>query len=133
MPSDIRIPRGIVFCGLTASWAVVTKASNPIYAKKTTAAPRKIPLQPNEPNSPVFSGIYGTQFVVSIYDNPKPIKRRITATLTMTKMLFSFEEFCVPRRWKAVSRAIIQTAGKLMIAPVKNHPSRVCSSVLWAR
>jgi len=131
MSSEMRIPRGIVFCGLIVSCAVVTSASNPIYAKNTTAAPRNIPLHPKCPNSSVFSGIYGTQLEVSTYDNPEPINSNMTITFTTTNTLFSLEEFFVPSRWNAVSRTMMQTAGKLMIAPVRNHPSfGVCEGAL---
>src|SRR5690242_1627976 len=54
--SDPRIPIGMSFCGFLASCAAVDTASNPIYAKKTTLAPRSTPDQPNDPNDPVFGG-----------------------------------------------------------------------------
>jgi hypothetical protein len=46
MASDDRIPIGMSFCGLRASCAAVDTASNPMYAKNTTPAPRTIPLHP---------------------------------------------------------------------------------------
>jgi hypothetical protein len=53
------IPRGMSRCGLRASCAAVDTASNPMYAKKITAAPRTTPDQPNSPNVPVLAGMNG--------------------------------------------------------------------------
>ena len=55
--SDPRIPIGMSRWGFLASCAVVETASNPMNAKKTTPAPRRMPLQPKWPNSPVLGGM----------------------------------------------------------------------------
>src|SRR2546422_1041648 len=49
MSSDPMMPIGMSRCGFFASCAAVLTASNPMYAKKTIAAPVKTPLQPNSP------------------------------------------------------------------------------------
>src|SRR5712671_1253612 len=63
--SEPRIPIGISFCGFFDSCAAVETASNPMYAKKITAAPRATPDQPYFPNSPVLSGTKGCQFLTA--------------------------------------------------------------------
>jgi hypothetical protein len=53
------MPMGMSRCGFLASCAAVETASNPMYAKKITAAARNTPLIPNSPNVPVFGGMNG--------------------------------------------------------------------------
>jgi len=48
--------------GFLASCAAVDTASKPMYAKNMTPAPRNTPLQPNDPNAPVFGGTNGVRF-----------------------------------------------------------------------
>src|SRR5690242_20771844 len=57
--SDPRMPNGKSFCGFLDSCAAVETASNPIYAKNTTLAPRMIPDQPYSPKCPRFFGMNG--------------------------------------------------------------------------
>ena len=52
--NEPKIPIGMSFFGFLASCAAVLTASNPIYAKKTIAAARMIPLKPKSPNFPVL-------------------------------------------------------------------------------
>ena len=54
---DTRIPMGMSRFGFLVSCAAVLTASNPKKAKKTIAAPRKIPETPNSPNVPVLAGM----------------------------------------------------------------------------
>ena len=56
-----RMPIGMSRCGFLASWAAVDTASNPMYAKKITPAPRTMPLQPYLPG-PCSGGMNGVQF-----------------------------------------------------------------------
>src|SRR5262249_61463805 len=82
--SDPRMPRGMSRCGLRASCADVDTASKPMYAKNTTAAPRKTPLQPNTPNGPSLGGTNGCQFAGSTNTPPPATLNSSTATLTTT-------------------------------------------------
>ena len=59
--SEPRMPIGISRCGFLASCAAVDTASNPIYAKKITAAPRATPDHPKVPKAPLFGGMNGVQ------------------------------------------------------------------------
>src|SRR5215831_3554885 len=84
--SDPSRPNGMSRCGLRASCADVDTASNPMYAKKTTAAPRKTPLQPYAPNEPSFGGMNGCQCAGSTSIAPPPAISSTTPTL-MTTMI----------------------------------------------
>src|SRR5712692_1665487 len=89
MASDQRIPRGMSFVGLRASCAAVETASNPMYAKNTTPAPRRMPDQPNSPRTPVFGGMKGCQWfggflVVSRKAAAIPINIHTIATFKIT-------------------------------------------------
>ncbi len=59
--SDPSMPIGRSRCGFFASCAAVETASNPMYAKNITAAPRSTPLHPKCPNTPVLGGMNGCQ------------------------------------------------------------------------
>ena len=61
--SEPGMPMGISRLGFLASCAAVDTASNPMYAKKMTPAPRRTPDHPNEPKVPVFSGRKGCQLM----------------------------------------------------------------------
>src|SRR4029079_5461613 len=85
--SDPRIPIGMSRCGFFASCAAVDTASNPMYAKKITAAPRTSPDNPKCPVSPVLAGMNGCQLSELTYMNPNPITSATMQSLTMTMML----------------------------------------------
>src|SRR5262245_59848235 len=127
MASEPRIPIGMSFCGFFASWAAVETASKPIYAKKITAAPRIIPLQPYLPNSPVFSGIKGDQFAEFTNIAPAAIIIMITATLIMTITELTLADSLMPITSNMVTIAVISTAGRLKTAVTT--PSAVCTGV----
>ena len=50
------MPIGMSRYGFFASWAAVETASNPMYAKNMTPAPRRMPLHPNSPKLPYSAG-----------------------------------------------------------------------------
>src|SRR5512135_2912536 len=71
--NEPRMPIGISRWGLRDSCAAVETASNPRYAKKTTAAPLTTPDHPNSPNLPVLGGTKGVQFAAFTNAIPNPI------------------------------------------------------------
>ena len=104
------------FCGFFASCAAVETASKPMKAKNTTPAPRRMPLQPYFPNSPVFAGISGCQLAVLMKKAPSPMKATTTTSFTATMMLLSRADSLVPMTSKAVMAAMISAAGRLTMA-----------------
>ncbi len=65
----------------------------------------------------------GVQLSVFIYEIPKPIKRRITATLIKTIMLLIRLDSLIPTYNNVETKTTRITAGKFIILPVKNQPS----------
>src|SRR5580698_10104330 len=61
MANDPRTPIGISREGTFASRVAADTDSNPVYAKKTTAAAVMTPVHPNRPHVPVFCGTKGCQ------------------------------------------------------------------------
>src|SRR5947208_737537 len=110
------MPTGMSFCGLRASCAATDTASNPIYAKKITPAPRSTPLQPYSPNEPAFGGINGCQFAELTYAAPPRMTMITTPTLTMTIAVLTLADSLMPITIRMVTAAVIITAGRLMIA-----------------
>src|SRR5690606_1011820 len=96
MPSAPRMPSGTSRCGLRASRAVVAAVSKPMYEKKMMPAPVSTPLQPNSPDFPVFGGMYGSQFAVSMNENPAMMNTTMTATFTMTMIVLAVEDSRTP-------------------------------------
>src|SRR5579862_246210 len=96
MTSEPSIAIGRSRCGFLASCAAVETASNPIYAKNTTAAPRTTPLQPNLPNVPELGAIKGCQFPALTKKKPNPMTRRTIATLMNTTMLLNRADSWMP-------------------------------------
>src|SRR5208337_1015619 len=111
------MPMGISFCGLIDSWATVETASKPIYAKKTTAAPRTIPLQPYSPGPRLGGmkaavGLLGvTQFEALTNQAPARMKITITRSFTATIALFTLADSLIPITRRIETKTIIKTAG----------------------
>src|SRR4051812_46895934 len=92
------MPIGMSRWGLIASCAAVETASKPIYAKKTTAAPRKTPLQPNWPG-PRLGGISAPSglFAVTqlaVLTNQMEAKIKITTMPTLMGIVPCPVELC---------------------------------------
>ena len=116
MTSEPRMPNGISFCGFFASWAAVETASNPIYAKNTTLAPRMMPDHPYCPKCPRFFGIKGCQFAImcagwaNAYTVAMPMKNSTTDTLIITAALLKFADSRTPTTRTAVTTTIAHIA-----------------------
>src|SRR4026209_1296013 len=89
------MPIGMSRCGFLASCEAVETASKPIYAKNTTATPRRTPLQPKIPG-PWFGGMNApsgllivTQLCVSMNAKPATINATTIATLITTMTLLT--------------------------------------------
>src|SRR5688500_20088430 len=114
--------------GFRASCAAVETASNPMYAKKITAAPRMMPDRPNSPNVPVFGGTSGVNLVESTNAAPATITSTTTATLTTTMTPLTVADSRTPRTRSAVTSSAMITAGRLKMA-VTVLPSAAASTV----
>src|SRR5215472_8596480 len=114
--SDPRMPNGRSFCGFFASCAAVETASKPIYAKKTTLAPRIMPDHPYSPKCPRFFGMNGCQFADMCAGCPKaytvamPMKNSTTDTLIITAALLKFADSRTPTTSTVVTTMIAQNA-----------------------
>ena len=107
------IPKGKSFCGLRASCAATDTASKPMYAKKMTPAPAKMPLKPNSPNVPVFGGMKGCQFSATIARMPTKMNVTTTPTLTKTISVFTFADSRIPTTRIAEMIRTMRKAGRL--------------------
>src|SRR5205809_217891 len=112
--SDASMPIGMSRCGFFASCAAVDTASNPMYAKNTTAAARTTPVQPNSPNLPVAAGTNGAQFDDFTYMKPKPITRNTIASFTNTMTLLNRADSLIPITSSVVTIASSTIAGTLI-------------------
>src|SRR5439155_20558551 len=104
------------FCGLRDSCAATDTASNPMYAKKITPAPRRTPLHPYWPNEPAFSGMKGCQLAALTNEAPPTITISTTATFTMTITVLTFADSLMPTTIRTVTAAVMSTAGRLITA-----------------
>src|ERR1700732_120778 len=126
--SDPTIPTGMSRCGFFASCAAVDTASNPMYAKKITPAPRATPDHPNCPNSPRFGGTNGCQFAAEIAGcfqrYPATIAMNVSTVPTFmnTTVVLTFADSRTPIT-KIVVMIAITTYASRSITP------RVCGNV----
>src|SRR3954462_13947840 len=127
--NDPRMPRGMSRCGSRASCAEVETASNPIYAKKITPAPRSTPLQPYSPNVPVLGGMKGCQFAGTMNSAPAPITTSTIATLMTTMTALTVADSLIPTSSSAVTAMVMSTAGRLNTAVVVAIPPASCTTV----
>src|SRR2546425_642467 len=132
MSSDPMMPIGMSRCGFFASCAAVLTASNPMYAKKTIAAPVKTPLQPNSPATgtpslAVCGGMNGCQLAGLTACAANTMNSNTTATFTNTMALLKFADSLMPITSSVVTRAMMITAGRLKIA-VAVVPSVQCTA-----
>ena len=111
--SDDRMPIGMSRVGFLASCAAVETASNPMYAKNITPAPRRTPLQPNRPNSPVFGGTIGVRFARLTYAAPAPMNTSSTRTFTRTSAVFTSADSLIPITSRAATINTMTAAGRL--------------------
>src|SRR2546422_5298629 len=114
--SEPRMPTGMSFCGFFASWAATDTASNPMYAKKMTPAPRRMPLHPYSPNLPAFSGMNGCQLAGFTYAAPPTMTISTTASLTRTIAELTLADSLMPITMRIVTAMVMSTAGMLMMA-----------------
>src|SRR5262249_33821655 len=120
--SDPKIPTGISFCGFFASCAAVETASKPIYAKKTTLAPRNIPDQPNEPNEPVLGGTKTAQLACDwaewfrTYGNATAMKVNTAINFTKTMPVLKFADSLMPMMRIVVTAMMARNATRLNFA-----------------
>src|SRR5438045_1935439 len=91
-------------------------------------APRRIPLQPNDPNLPVFGGMKGWRLALLACDTPTAMKSARTAIFMMTMMVFTRADSRMPMTSSAVTARHTITAGRLKIA-VTEVPSASIASV----
>src|SRR5882672_4282793 len=132
MSSDPMMPIGMSRCGFLASCAAVLTASNPMYAKKTIAAPVKTPLHPNSPATgtpslTVCGGMNGCQLAGLTAWAANTMNSSTTATFTNTMMLLKFADSLIPMTSSVVTRPMMITAGRLKIA-VAVVPSGHCTA-----
>ncbi len=80
-------------------------------------AARNTPLQPNSPDTPVFSGMKGCQLAGSMWAAPKPMNRQITVTLMATMMALTKADWVTPTYSRPETAATIRTAGRLNSLP----------------
>src|SRR2546429_4751389 len=130
--SEPMMPIGMSGCGFFASCAAVLTASNPMYAKKTMAAPVKTPLQPNSPATgtpslTVCGGMKGCQLAALTACAANTMNSSTTATFTNTITLLKFADSLIPITSSVVTRAMMITAGRLKIA-VAVVPSAHCTA-----
>ncbi len=81
-----------------------------------TPAPRRTPLHPYSPNSPVFSGRNGLQLAGSTARAAATTKRRSTVSFTTTTAAFALEDSRIPRTRKALTTRTTKAAGALKTA-----------------
>src|SRR5215208_5379252 len=93
-----------------------------------TPAPRRMPLQPYSPNVPVFSGMNGCQFAVSMKSAPAPMTTSTMPTLMTTMIAFTVADSLTPTMSRAVTATVISTAGRLKTA-VAVPPPASCTIV----
>src|SRR6185437_6037559 len=80
-------------------------------------AARNTPLQPNSPDTPVFSGMNGCQLAGSTWAAPMPTNRQITKTLMATMIALTNADWVTPTYSRPVTAATISTAGRLNSLP----------------
>ncbi|MNS66716.1 hypothetical protein D3C72_999410 [compost metagenome] len=80
-------------------------------------AARNTPLQPNSPDTPVFSGMNGCQLAGSTCAAPMPTNRQITNTLMATMIALTNADWVTPTYSRPVTAATISTAGRLNSLP----------------
>src|ERR1700678_1999219 len=117
------MPMGISRCGFFVSCAAVETASNPMYAKKITPAPRATPDHPYSPKFPVLGGMNGCQFLEAISGwcrtkyPATPMKTRTMETFSITIALFRLADSLMPTTRTVVTKQIAMNATRLK-APV---------------
>src|ERR1041384_5856334 len=117
-----RMPIGMSRWGRFASCAAVETASNPMYAKKTSPAPRSTPDQPKVPHSPVLGGMKGFQFDGLRCESPTAMITRTMVTLRSTITLLTPADSLIPITRMVDISATMKTAGRLISAPVRLSP-----------
>src|SRR5579871_928879 len=121
--SDPRMPIGMSRAGFFASCAAVDTASKPMYAKNITPAPRSTPLQPNDPNAPVFGGTNGVRFARFTYTAPAATNTTSTATLITTSTVFAFADSLMPTMSSADTSKTMTKAGALKPTGAPDMPA----------
>src|ERR1043166_2641596 len=116
------MPIGMSRWGRFASCAAVETASNPMYAKKTSPAPRSTPDQPKVPHSPVLGGMKGFQFDGLRCESPTAMITRTMVTLRSTITLLTPADSLIPITRMVDISATMKTAGRLISAPVRLSP-----------
>lgn len=109
MMSDPMIPIGRSRPGFRTSSAAVDTASNPMYAKKTIAAPVTTPVHPNGRN--------GVQFAGLMYRIPMKMKNMTIETLTATIAELNLALPLKPVTSRSVIKPMMRMAGMLMSPP----------------
>ena len=110
-------------CGFFASCAAVDTVSNPMYAKKTSPAPRSTPDQPNVPHSPAFGGMNGFQLVGLMCERLTTTTSSTIATLRITIRVLTRADSRMPITSTVDITSTMATAGRLMTAPVRLSPT----------
>src|SRR5215212_4643447 len=110
MTSEAMMPMGRSRLGFFASSAVVDTASNPMYAKKTTAAPVMTPEKPYGMNGDQFSGF--------TYVNPTRMKNATAASLIATIAALNSALSRTPTTSSTMMPSTIRIAGILTSDPV---------------
>ena len=120
MPSDSRIPIGMSRAGFFASCAAVDTASNPMYAKNITPAPRRMPLHPNSPKLPVLGGMNGVRCSGRMYAAPATMKTTSTDALMTTSTVFVLADSRIPRTSRPVTTRTMAAAGRFSGATARS-------------
>src|SRR5262245_6183904 len=87
-----------------------------------------MPLQPNSPNEPVFSGMNGCQLAELTKNAPAPMTMSTTATLITTMAALTEADSLTPTMSSAVTATVTKTAGRLKTAVTGSAPA-TCTTV----
>src|SRR5262249_22937719 len=82
-------------------------------AKNITPAPRRTPLQPNDPNEPVLGGTNGVRLAWFTYAAPAATNTISTAALIATSVEFTFADSLTPTIRSAATLRTMIEAGRV--------------------
>src|SRR5262245_59265806 len=78
-----------------------------------TPAPRSTPLQPNDPNGPVFGGTNGVRLARFTYDAQATTNTTSTTAFTVTSTVLVSADSLTPITRSAATSSTIAAAGRL--------------------